>query len=109
MRWQATESFERDHRRLSGEEKDLFHKAVNDFNAACDAFIESRHPWPAHLRVKSVQGARGIFEMTWSFSGPDGRATWEWAEVEVEEGGRSVKYPAVRWRRLGGHEIFDRP
>jgi hypothetical protein len=39
--------------------------------------------------------------MTWSFSGPDGRATFEWTEIEAE--------PAIRWRRVGGHEIFDAP
>jgi hypothetical protein len=39
--------------------------------------------------------------MTWNFAGPDGRATFEWFELD----GRL----AVRWRRIGGHKIFDRP
>jgi hypothetical protein len=47
--------------------------------------------------------APGIFEMTRSFSGPDGRATWEWTKV-TDADGRTQ--PAVRWRRLGSHRIF---
>lgn len=55
--------------------------------------------------MKDVEGAPGIWEMTWSFSGPDGRATWEWATDTVE--GATV--PVVRWRRIGGHAIFRDP
>ena len=43
----------------------------------------------------------GVWEMTWSFAGPDGRATFEWATSDGE--------PVVRWRRIGGHEIFGQP
>jgi hypothetical protein len=57
--------------------------------------------WPAALRIKRVQGAPGIWELTWSFAGPDGRATFELVEVGGE--------PAIRWRRIGGHEIFAEP
>jgi hypothetical protein len=57
--------------------------------------------WPAALRIKRVQGAPGIWELTWSFAGPDGRATFELIEVGGE--------PAIRWRRIGGHEIFAEP
>jgi hypothetical protein len=46
-----------------------------------------------------------VWEMTWSFSGPDGRATWEWVNVDGEEGAQ----PAVRWRRIGDHRIFKAP
>ena len=57
--------------------------------------------WPASLRVRSVQRAPGIWEMTWSFSGPDGRATFEWIVIDGE--------PGIRWRRIGGHAIFGSP
>ena len=57
--------------------------------------------WPASLRVKAVESAPGIWEMTWSFSGPDGRATFEWVQIDGTLG--------VRWRRIGGHAIFRRP
>lgn len=39
--------------------------------------------------------------MTWSFSGPDGRATFEWIQIDGER--------AIRWRRGGGHNIFNDP
>ncbi|MFO7531790.1 MAG: hypothetical protein R6W93_04960 [Candidatus Limnocylindrales bacterium] len=48
-----------------------------------------------------MQGTTGVWEMTWSFAGPDGRATFEWIEIDGER--------AIRWRRIGGHEIFGRP
>lgn len=55
------------------------------------------HP---RLRVKRVQSAPGVWEMTWA---PDGRATFEYgAELLPGE-------PHVIWRRIGTHEIFNRP
>lgn len=96
-----------DYKRLSASEKDLFRAAVRAFDRGCDEYLRTRDPsaWPASLRVKSVQGAPGIWEMTWSFAGPDGRATWEWIDVAGQEGNQ----PAVRWRRIGDHRIFRAP
>ena len=51
------------------------------------------------LRIKRVQGARDIFEMTWA---PDGRATFQYGP-EIVEG-----EPHVIWRRMGTHEILSR-
>jgi hypothetical protein len=48
-----------------------------------------------------VEGAPGIFEMTWSVARPDGRATFEWTVIEGVLG--------LRWRRIGGHRIFREP
>ncbi|MDA8277117.1 MAG: hypothetical protein M0Z45_02810 [Actinomycetota bacterium] len=86
----------------------MFRSAVHAFNMACDHFIETKDSssWPASLRVKAVVNAPGIFEMTWSFSGPDGRATWQWVTVTDDHGDQ---LPAVRWRRLGNHNIFREP
>jgi hypothetical protein len=42
-----------------------------------------------------------IWEMTWNFARPDGRATFEFIEIDGER--------AVRWRRIGGHDIYDAP
>lgn len=110
MRFERTDSFRADHRRLTDDEKQLVRAAIVEFAAACDRFISDATPFPAHLRVKPVKGARGVFEMTWSFASPDGRATWEWIELEIEgpAGSRTI-VPAVRWRRLGGHEVFRSP
>jgi hypothetical protein len=52
------------------------------------------------LRVKGLQGAAGIFEMTWA---PDGRATFEYGSpIAGNE-------PHVVWRRIGTHSVLDRP
>ena len=108
MRFERTEPFKSDYQRLSEDEREMFRTAARAFNAACDLFIETHNPssWPANLRAKGVVNAPGVFEMTWSFSGPDGRATWQWTTINTTEGG---SLPAVRWRRLGGHRIFREP
>jgi len=108
VRFERTDLFKADYKRLSLANKELFRQAVREFNDACDLFVANNDPssWPARFRVKSVGNAPGVFEMTWSFSGPDGRATWEWTTVTDAQG---VQNPAVRWRRLGDHKIFRNP
>ena len=102
MKYQRTASFLADYRRLSDRERALFQEAVRQINAAYAARGDRPLPhWPASLRVRAVQGAAGIWEMTWSFSGPDGRATFEIITIEGE--------PAIRWRRIGDHRIFAQP
>ena len=103
MKWETTPAFAADIRRLSDDELTLFRKVVlEDFSPAADRKTEKpAAPWPRKLRVKTVHGADGIWEMTWSFKGPDGRATFEWVTIEDE--------PGIRWRRVGGHEIFADP
>jgi hypothetical protein len=53
------------------------------------------------MRVKKIEGADHIWEMTWSWNDPDGRATWEWRTLDGES--------AIRWRRVGTHDIFKNP
>lgn len=102
MKFDWTPQFEGDVRRLSQTEYKLFRKvAREDFSPACDRYREQRQAWPRKLRVDHVQGTDGIYEMTWSFSGPDGRATFEWVSVEGEV--------RIRWRRVGGHDVFKSP
>lgn len=102
MRYQRTARFLADYVRLSPRERVLFKKTVGALN---DAFAQQgrRFParWPARLRVKAVAGAEGIWDLTWSFAGPDGRATFEIVDLEGE--------PAILWRRIGGHEILREP
>lgn len=103
MRYQTTPAFEADWRRLSEHERDLFRRIVReDFHPACERHRDDPSaPWPRGLRVRDVEGAQGVWEMTWSFAGPDGRATFEWITIDGER--------AVRWRRIGGHVVFKRP
>lgn len=110
MRFIRSESFKADYRRLTAEERHLARIAVTEFSAACDRYVSDQTPFPSRLRVKGVKGAPGVFEMTWSFAGPDGRATWDWTEIQVmDDSGETVKMPAVRWRRIGDHGIFRQP
>lgn len=103
MKFQQTEWFAGDWRRLSDEEFSRFWQVVRDeFIPAAERHVSDPGvSWPASLRVKSVQGTRGIWEMTWSFAGPDGRATFEWVQIDGD--------PAICWRRVGGHAIFSDP
>jgi len=103
VKWETTPAFEADLRRLSREELSLFRQVVrDDFVPAAERHaIDATAPWPRRLRVRAVAGTRGIWELTWSFAGPDGRATFEWTTIDGER--------AIRWRRVGGHEIFGDP
>lgn len=102
MKFEVTQAFRADRRRLSENERRLFAEVLPAFVATCDRFaVDPATSWPSSLRVRDVEGAPGIFEMTWSFSGPDGRATFEWIEIDGER--------AVRWRRIGRHAVLRNP
>jgi hypothetical protein len=93
--WDKTARFLRDYEGLSASERNAFMTAVR-------AFVEDlpRGRFGPSLRVKGVQVAPGVFEMTWA---DDGRATWQYGP-EVTEG-----QPHIIWRRIGGHDIFASP
>ena len=102
MKFRTTKSFDGDYSRLSDRERELFRGALRDFVPACDRYAEDpATKWPASLRVRDVEGAPGIWEMTWSFAGPDGRATLEFVQIDGSLG--------VQWRRIGGHSILKKP
>lgn len=103
MKCETTPAFDHDVRRLKRERLSAFKKAVREkFGPACDAYAaDPTTPWPTSLRVKSVQGADGVLEMTWSFASPDGRATFELVTVNGEL--------RCRWRRVGDHDVFKKP
>ncbi len=103
MRYERTESFKRDYRRLSNDHREEFKRAIREgFNPSLDQHVANPgDPWPVALRIKRVQGTAGIWEMTWSFTDPDGRATWEWITIDGQ--------PTIRWRRVGDHSVFRRP
>jgi hypothetical protein len=89
-----TDQFKRDEKRLTPEEK-------AEVKVALGKFLEdlpSREFRP-ELRVKGVQSAEGVYEMSWS---GEGRATFQAGE-EVRPG-----EPHIIWRRIGGHEILDK-
>ena len=103
MKFERTPRFDNDFKVLLRERQDQFRDLVPQFNAACDAYVADPggFTWPAALRVSRMTRAKGIWEMTWSFNSPDGRATFEFVAVEGEQ--------RVRWRRIGHHGIYKSP
>lgn len=103
MKFEQTARFRSDRAALSNEHFAGFRRTVVDqfIPAAVRQATQAGSAWPKGLRVKRVQGAAGVWEMTWSFAGPDGRATFEWIAIDGE--------PAIRWRRVGSHAIFSEP
>jgi hypothetical protein len=102
VKFEVAASFLGDWSRLSERERHLFRKALPAFNEACDRVAaDPTTTFPSSLRVKDVENAPGIMELTWSFRGPDGRATFEWVRIGEAR--------CVRWRRIGGHAIFRKP
>jgi hypothetical protein len=93
-RHSRTSQFDRDWRALTETERKRF-LAVH---ARFDADLGHDRRFRPGLRVKGVQGAPGIFEMTWA---PDGRATFQY--------GPAAGDPHVIWRRVGRHPILSRP
>ncbi|MGW2184115.1 hypothetical protein ACWCXX_40465 [Streptomyces sp. NPDC001732] len=58
----------------------------------------------AGLRIKRIQRASGIYELTWSMgTGPAGRATWQYGAALRPD------TPHVIWRRIGTHSILTAP
>lgn len=87
--------FVRDFARLSREEKQAFRTAVAPFLQD----LPSRR-FRVGLRVRDVEGAPGVWEMTWAI---DGRATFPYGpEVHAGES-------YIIWRRVGSHDIFAHP
>ena len=104
MRYETSQAFEADLRKLTVEERRLFRDVVlTAFGPGCDAHVGAPGArWPTRLRVKPLRGAPGVFEMTWSVAGPDGRATWDRHRLASGD-------PCIRWRRIGGNAIFGQP
>jgi hypothetical protein len=88
--------FERDLARLTREQRAAFATAVE---ALVSDLRMGKGVRPG-LRVKGVQGAQGVFELTWA---ADGRATFQFGKpIHGTD-------PHVIWRRIGTHDIFKRP
>jgi hypothetical protein len=102
VKYERSASFKADYLKLSVPNHEQFKRAVREMNqAAGDLQDPRRIHWPAKVRIKPVQAAPGVFEMTWNFSGPDGRATFEFVQVDGNL--------AVRWRRIRDHRMLGSP
>jgi len=97
-----TDDFKRDYRGFDPAKREQVRSSLRDFIADLTAIEEGRATdFRPGLRVKSMRGQPGIWEMSWEHE--DGRATFQWG-TPVREGMRHVF-----WRRIGGHEIFGAP
>ncbi|MGH3975207.1 MAG: hypothetical protein ACRDS9_18035 [Pseudonocardiaceae bacterium] len=91
-----TDRFVQDLKKLTAEQRQRFHSTViSEFVVDLKA-----GRFRSGLRVKRVQATAGVWEMTWA---PNGRATFEYGP-EQRPG-----EPHVTWRRVGTHDIFNRP
>jgi len=93
--FERTARFDRDLRALTPEQRRRFTRAARKFVADLEAGA-----FRAGLRVKKIEGADGIFEMTFA---PDGRATFEFGDERFPD------EPHVIWRRVGTHDILRTP
>jgi hypothetical protein len=94
--FQVTPRFERDWKQLTPELRARFQRVI------AGQFVPdlARGAFRPGLRVKGVQAAPGVFEMSWA---PDGRATFTYGRQQ------RTGEPHVIWRRIGTHEVFREP
>ena len=104
MKYRKLPTFDRDFRKLSNAERDVFRTFMREqFIPAVKGYEEdvSGFSWPKGLRYEHLTATRGIYAVTGSFSGPDGRATFEYETFEGEL--------FLVWRRIGRHVIYKNP
>ena len=107
MKFEVTDSFLADFKKLKREHRAAFKEVVrHKFAPACDAWAVAHselvaYVWPKSLRVDELRGTSGLMEMTWSFASPDGRAKFQL----VREGDDWI----CRWRRIGDHGVYEAP
>jgi hypothetical protein len=94
--FETSSPFQRDFTSLPSDHRDRFRIAVGELVADLK---DGRTPRPG-LRIKGVQGAPGVFEMTYA---PDGRATFQYGSP-VRKGEAHIV-----WRRIGTHGILKNP
>jgi hypothetical protein len=81
------------HSRLTGEQKRRFRRKVGEFVED----LQRGQGFRVGLRVKGLQLAPGLFEMTWA---PDGRAVFSYG-AQVIEG-----EPHIIWHAIGTHAVL---
>ncbi|WP_030594042.1 hypothetical protein [Streptomyces anulatus] len=98
--YETTTRFTTDLDRLTPEQRHRFRRTVT-------AFVDDLRTggrFRTGLRIKRVQRASGIYELTWSMgTGPAGRATWQYGPA------LRPNTPHVIWRRIGTHDILTGP
>jgi hypothetical protein len=91
--FETTDSFRRDQKNLSPEQAAKARLMV-------EKFVQDLKPgngFRKGLRVKGVEGAPGVYEVT--FNG-DGRATFQYGTEKLQG------HEHIIWRRIGTHDVF---
>lgn len=103
MKYRMLDSFRRDFARLPLLHRQLFLTTLREhFLPAIRAgSVTGIPPWPTRLRVHRLSKS-DVYTITWSFSSPDGRATFH---LDKNQDGE----PLVVWRRIGDHGIYRTP
>jgi hypothetical protein len=102
---EETDRFRRDIEHLTADQRELFDEAVGKVIADLlpweAAGCPGRPQFRGELRVRSLRGRPGIWEMTWEYH--DGRATFTYGPP-IQEG----KVHFI-WRRAGSHAVYKEP
>ena len=81
------------HKALSPEQKAAFRAAVEKFVAD----LKAGQGFRKGLRVKGIQGAQGLYELTWA---DDGRAVFSYGD-SIKEG-----EPHIIWHAVATHAVL---
>jgi len=103
VKYRRLPQFDADYGKLSKAERAKFKETLQVFIPCCKEYEASggSYTWPASLRFEKLTSTKKVMAITWSFSGPDGRATFHFETVDEEM--------YVVWRRVGRHKIYDNP
>jgi hypothetical protein len=91
--YERSPEFIRLHNNLSPEQKAAFRVTVEKFVAD----LKAGQGFRKGLRVKRIQGAQGLFELTWA---DDGRAVFSYGD-SIKEG-----QPHIIWHAVGTHAVL---
>ncbi len=94
--YEALPRFAADLDRLTPEQRRRFRQTVTAFVHD----LRNGGHFRASLRIKRIQRASGIYELTWSTG--TGRATWQYGTP------RRPGTPHIIWHRIGTHTILTR-
>jgi hypothetical protein len=99
VRYRTTAGFDTALAKLPREHRQLFAGAVRDhlIPALAAGAHRGEAPWPKRLRIHKIGE---VYSLTWSFSGPDGRAL-------LAIGPDADGEPPLTWLAVGYHDIYQ--
>jgi hypothetical protein len=98
VRYQTAPGFDSALAKLPHEHRRLFITAIRShlIPALAAGAHRGDSPWPPRLRVHKIDE---VYALTWSFSGPDGRALFT---IGPDADGE----PILTWLAIGYHDIY---